>query len=354
MEDVALISDQVFQLNTLLWALEELPETGQISPVLKQAGYYLDSIGRRLLAPIDDSILTALRTLTGTDPRTPCRPDLWINSSTDGLVLLIELKSRGFSPTSSNRRQALKLMASAFDVASSLGESTERRGHVVYGSVKPDGVQLSETLKSLAQQLSSRGVPAASTGVIGFSIEDDGIAISSPDPSNLPAPAETALSDAAIVIHKDGTNSLQPLYFIPWIPDIDTSQDPKLRSDGFRELTARILVHTLSEVAQANVPTTLTISGSRLLSRATFGIFDYWREQNRADFSEAAAKIVERALKPSVTIRRQNEHLEINIPDTQAQDMVIRELERAKPEDSTSNLEATIDEPPTLFEQVDD
>ena len=34
----------VFQLNTLLWALEELPtetEMGGVQPVLRQAGYYL-------------------------------------------------------------------------------------------------------------------------------------------------------------------------------------------------------------------------------------------------------------------------------------------------------------------------
>jgi len=40
-----LLSDQVFQLNTFLWALEDLPKDSDIQPVLRQAGYNIRSIG---------------------------------------------------------------------------------------------------------------------------------------------------------------------------------------------------------------------------------------------------------------------------------------------------------------------
>ena len=41
--DATLLSDQVFQLNTFLWALEDLPEGGATEPVLRNADYYLSS-----------------------------------------------------------------------------------------------------------------------------------------------------------------------------------------------------------------------------------------------------------------------------------------------------------------------
>ena len=46
-----LLSDQVFQLNTFLWALKGLPTDGPVEPVLQRAGYYLASIERRVLPP---------------------------------------------------------------------------------------------------------------------------------------------------------------------------------------------------------------------------------------------------------------------------------------------------------------
>ena len=48
-----LLSDQVFQLNTFLWALESLSpsERSPLRPVLREAGYYLVAIGRKVLVP---------------------------------------------------------------------------------------------------------------------------------------------------------------------------------------------------------------------------------------------------------------------------------------------------------------
>jgi len=351
--DVALLSDQVFQLNTFLWALEDLPDGGPYDPVLRKAGYYLNSIGRRVLVPVEANVVATLAKLTGSSDRSPVHPDLWLRHASHAVDPIIELKARGFSPASSNRRQALKLIASAADLAPSLGESAEREGHVIYATVAVDGDDLSDTLNELAQALEAETAAAAPTGVIGLSMMKNGIALSSPHPANLPTPAASVLAEPTIVLKRDDENDLQPLYLVPWIPGNDDGQDSQLRSDGLRELTARVFAQILADVGQAQAPTTVTLSGTELLSRATFGIFRKWRDTDRQQFSEAVAKIAERVLRPVVEVRREGgDHVEVDLPDAESQDSAIDRLESADPSNPTANLEAAVEEPPTLFDEI--
>jgi len=348
-----LLSDQVFQLNTFLWALQDLPENNAIQPVLRRAGYYLSSIGRRVITPVDPHLVAILQQLTGSADRSPCRPDLWLKHTSDRVMPLIELKARGFSPNSSNRRQALKLIAASSNLASSLGESGERPGHILYATTSSDANGLAKTLKNLALELKAENAPVAPTGVISLSIETQGVALSSPVPSDLPEQVAIALTEPAIVLLRDGENGIQPLYFIPWIPGIEDSQDAALRSEGLRELTARLFTYTLAEIGQAQTPTTLSLDAATLLNRATFGVFDHWRDADRKQFCDAAAKLVERALKPVATVRREGgDHLEVDLPTRQIQEQAIERLERADPADPKANLEATVGEPPTLFDHL--
>ncbi len=303
------------------------------------------------MMPSDDASLSAIRKLTGSPDPSASRPDLWLKHSEDPVQPLVELKSRGFSPASSNSRQAVKLLVAAFDLGPSLGETDEHRGHVVYGTAATDADDMAKTLKQLADQVTVEGVPAAPAGVIGLSIDDEGVALSSPTPEDLPAPAAEVLGSPAIVLQRDDDNDLRPLYFVPWIPDIADSQDAELRADGYRELTARVLTQAMGRVGQARVPTTLSLTGTQLVRGATLGVFDRWREENRRQFSTAAAKIVERRLTSHVGIRRERqEHLEIGLPDVETQNTAISRLERADPANQSTNLESVIKEPPTLFD----
>lgn len=351
-----LLSDQLFQLNAFLWALEDMPPTGRTRPVLRNAGYYLVAIGRRVQVPAEDSVIAALERLTGSADRSPCRPDLWLRHREHPVQVIVELKARGFSRASSkNARQAVKLLLSAFDLAASLGEQTERRGHVLYGTVGTDAERQSATLKELADEVSAMGLPAAPTAVVGLSIEDEGVMLSSPTPSDLPDPTALALAAPTVVLRRDDDNDLRPLYFVPWMPGIEDSQDPELHADGLRELTARVLTQAMGHVGRARVPTTLTVHGTQLLSDATFSVFDRWHETNRNRFSEAAAKIVERALKKSqIEIRRHGgSRLEINLPSAETKDQAIKGLEQADPANAKKNLEATTQEHPKLFENFE-
>ena len=351
-DESTLLADQVFQLNTLLWALEELPDKGEIQPVLRQAGYYLGAIGRRVVMPTDEESLAALAKLTGAADRDPCHPDLWLRHATDPVQPLVELKAQGFSPESSNRRQALKLLAAAPDLAPSLGEIDQRPGHVLYATVATDAGVIASTLSVLAEALNAEGAAAAPTGAIGLAIENEGVALSSPHPVDLPLPLESSLSDRPIVLRRDGDNDLQPLYFVPWIPGIEESQNAELHSAGLQQLTARILVYMQAAVGRALPPTALTLDGGRLLSDATFGVFDKWRDADRQKFSDAVGKIVERTLGSVVDVRRiSKSSREIDIPDLDTKDEVIARIEQADPADPSTNLKAAVEEPPTLFDE---
>ena len=351
MSDDVLLADQVFQLNALLWALEELPDKGEIQPVLRQAGYYLGAIERRVVMPTDEESLAALAKLIGTADRSPCHPDLWLRHSTDPIQPLIELKSQGFSPDSSNRRQALKLLAAASDLAPSLAEIGQRPGHVVYATVATDAGRIASTLDALATELNAEGVASAPTGAIGLAIETGGVSLSSPQPADLPPPLGSSLSNRPIVLRRDGDNDLQPLYFVPWIPGIEDSQNAELHSAGLRELTARILVYMQAAIGQALPPTALTLDGSRLLSDATFGVFDKWRNADKQKFGDAVGKIVDRTLGSVVGVRRVSKgSREIDLPDLDKKEEVIARIEQADPADPSSNLKAAIEDPPTLFD----
>ena len=349
--DAILVSDPVFQLNVLLWALEDLPEVTSVRPVLRTAGYELESLGRRLLVPADEPTIAALRDIAGSADRSPCPPDLCIDNQDDPVTLVVELKSHGFSQDSSNVRQAAKLIVASHDLSESYAEKQPRPGHVVYGTVESDAALLAETLQGLNESLASRGVPAAPTGTVGISIDDEGVRLSTSHLSDLPARAQRALETPVTVVRRHGEDDIRPLYVIPWIPGIQGTQDPELQADGYRELTARIVVEAMAIVGQAIVPTTLNITGTMLLSRATYGVFDRWLDADRQQFAVAATSVVTTNLQSLSCFQRPSRDtfsLALSSHDERAE--VIRLLEQAKPADNRTNVEAAVNEAPKLFD----
>lgn len=349
--DTVLVSDPVFQLNVLLWALEDLPDVTAVRPVLRTAGYELESLGRRLLVPADEPTVSALRDIASPTDRSPCHPDLCIDNQDDPVTLVVELKSHGFSQDSSNVRQAAKLIVASHDLSASYAETQPRPGHVVYGTVESDAARLAETLQALSESLASRGVSAAPTAAVGISIDDGGARLSTSSPSDLPAPAQRALETPATVLHRHGEDDIRPLYVIPWIPGIEGTQDPELQADGYRELTARIIVEALAIVGQAIVPATLDITGAMLLSRATFGVFDRWLDADRRQFAVAATGVLTTTLQSLGCFQRQSKDaisLSLSSHDEQAE--VVKLLEQARPADKKTNFKAAVNEEPKLFD----
>ena len=351
--DNVLVSDPVFQLNVLLWALEDLPDITAVRPVLRTAGYELESLGRRLLVPADEPTVSALGDIAGSTDRSPCRPDLCIDNEDDPVTLVVELKSHGFSQDSSNVRQAAKLIVASHDLSASYAETQPRPGHVVYGTVERDAALLAETLQGLSESVASKGVSAAPTAAIGIAIDDEGARLSTSILSDLPAPAQRALQTPATVLHRHGEDDIRPLYVIPWIPGMEGVQDRELQADGYRELTARIIVEALAIVGQAIVPATLDITGAMLLSRATFGVFDRWLDADRRQFAAAATGVLTTMLQSLSCFQRQNrDTFSLLLSSHAEQAEVVRLLEQARPADNRTNVEAAVNEEPTLFDDI--
>jgi hypothetical protein len=345
--------DQVFQLNTVLWTLQDVAPQSGIHPILRDAGYYLRAIGQRLQMPVAESQLDALHAVAGTKDRSPTQPDLWLSHQTDDVDPIIELKAHSFGFDSTNARQASKVLLSVSNLGPSLGSAQPVTGHAIYLTPASDSPDMAGTLAAIATALTEAGATTGATGALGIAVTDVGVVISSPGPQDLPTPMGVALVSPVVVLDPSAEgDSIQPLYFVPWIPGIHDVQDPELQADGLRELTARVLTHAIAHVGMAQPPGMVVLSCTDLLDRATFGVFRHWRDSDRQQFVSAAAKIVQRALSKTVTISESSGSVQIDLPSTEAQAAAIERLEDADPADPTKSLAAALAEPPTLFDEV--
>lgn len=348
-----LVADPVFQLNAFLWALEDIPSgVGEIHPVLRSAGYYLSSVGRGLVVPVNETVLEALAQVIGSRDRQSSHPDLWLKHQGHEAQPIIELKAQGFSTESKQKvSQASKILVSSADLEASAGGGGTQPGHVIYATVNDDAEALLRTLRAIAARLTQAGATSAPVATIGLNWDGQAVTLGSPDPVSLPAPmAEALATPVALLEVTTPENSVQPLYLVPWVPGLDDSQDPELRSDGLYQLTARLLSEAISRIGQAKMPAEVTLSGPDILASATYGIFAKWRDADRHLFGRAAAQLVERALRPTKLARLQGDRVEIDLPTEEAQAQAIERLERADPADPSKSIETAIAEPPTLFD----
>lgn len=188
-------------------------------------------------------------------------------------------------------------------------------------------------------------MPTAPTATIGISVDEEGARLSAETGSDLPVPAQRALQTPATVLQRHGDDDIRPLYMIPWIPGLEGTQDSELQADGYRELTARIIVEALAVVGQAHAPTTLDINGASLLSRATFGVFDRWLDADRQKFAGAATGVLTKILRGlSCFQKRGRDAFALSLSSRADQAEVIKLLEQASPADNMTNLEAAANE----------
>jgi hypothetical protein len=66
---VILLADPVFQLNVAIWMLQARPEGAPWDPVLREAGYSLESVGRRIVLPLELRSPVAAIVADGSNPQ---------------------------------------------------------------------------------------------------------------------------------------------------------------------------------------------------------------------------------------------------------------------------------------------
>jgi len=173
------IRDPVFQLNLLVWMAKEQPEEGfRVRPLFSQHRFQLHYIEWPFPFPteIRAEIVAAAESLSLEFNLEP-EPELIIQRPADGQAIYFEAKAQGFSPKSSNSRQARVAPISNQNRTLQAGiENGDRRDALSY-IVRPDesvrrlqGKRPSPWLKFRRRLGRSRGRVAGPGGRPGSSV----------------------------------------------------------------------------------------------------------------------------------------------------------------------------------------
>lgn len=341
--------DPIFQLNLLLWSIMDVPANFRIiiNPILRNEGYTLYAIEKKVILPTDPSVQAALSSLIHKNLNPP-NPDLWITHEVEKTDLIIELKSRGFRADSDKSIQVMKIMAATADLSETLGVTVKRPGYFVFVTIAEDMDDMLSTLSTLETQLDEGGVPSASTAIIGIQPSKKGIDLVSPQPNQLPSTLSKVLRNPTTVLQlKNSDDEIVPLYLIPWMPG--NTQDKELSDKGLQVLTSRLLTHVQEAIGKAAIPSKVILKGEILLEKATFGAFEYWRDRERRKFMKEAIKIIIRATQQRGEKQEGGTELIIDLPDENVREEIMKKIEKLKIEEEANLSNALI---PTLFDTL--
>jgi hypothetical protein len=277
-----ILGDPIFQLNVVLWALQPAPPNAPIRPVLREAGYLLSAISRDLPPPFE--LRPGLKELLGSD--TPPAPDVLGEPPKGTPWLVVECKGSGFSPESSNARQAIKLLAVSMDLRSSLAlpGDAPRPGVVAYLTLMTDRDQLMATLRELQGRLDQAGLPSGDAGVFGLALADhregQAVVVAPCPDGDWPEPIAALVPEAPVILLGRNEDP-RPLYLIPWDPSVQQSRE--MRGYCRAVLFARVAAEAVAVLGHETVPQRVVVKVEPLLSAATFGVSDRWR--SRSDLS---------------------------------------------------------------------
>ena len=347
----ALAQDPIFQLNMVLWSLKRLPSQGSyhIRPLLKEAGYYLFAIDRRVLLPKDNHIVESLKDLT--DKLGSPSPDIWLKHEKDNAHLIIELKSRGFSPESSKASQILKILIAVADLSLSVAAIDKLPGHLIIMTDNQDAQLLVNTLDKLKEKLEMYDLPCSPASVIGLEYNNEDSWIwDCANPSTLPQPLRNILSERVVVVTHPNIppTDILPLYLVPWLPG-QKGRQSMLNSDGLAVLTGRVLTYVLGEVRQASPPVNLPLEADSILHDATYGFFKYWNSKDKAILSQKVINIISGCLGSITLIDSSSRRIAIDIPLEETRENILKAIEKIEINNPINNLEGDVVLQPTLF-----
>lgn len=326
----------------VLWSLKLLPGDNilQVRPILQEAGYYLLGINRRVILPQLDNLKSFLPSID------PPVPDIWLRHKSDNTNVIIELKSQGFGLDSSNINQIKKILIASYDLAKSIGSKDKEKvpGYVIVMAPLLDS-KMVDTLDALREEISNHSISSAPATVIGLYHEKDDYLWKCPTPSSLPGPLLEVLPRPVTVVSSMGfgregedAKDVIPLYIIPWMPGVDSNAS-SLISDGLASLTGRILTYVQEKIGNAKPPINLALKPDLLLNEATYGVFDYWKDQDRDIFIKKVANIITSNIESAVTSNRKDKLVEIDIRTEEVREEILKELEKSDIYESSNNLE---------------
>jgi len=269
------LRDPIYQLNFVLWMLEDLPGGAPTRPFLRDLGYTLFSLGSSL--PMQPEYRLRIAG-AGVDAGQAPAPDVLAVRRESSEFLIIECKGGSFGVASSNCHQARALLVVSADLRGPLGLPPRPVVNAVlsYLLPEPESADLQETLEQLRRELTSAGLPVAPFSVFGLEERPDGLYLTDRHPlGTLPADVESALGEGVRIHEILEGDTGRRLYLIPWDPSV--SQAPEEREFCRRILFERVLAEALSHAGRASTPGEVRLPLDDLLDKATFKLARYWR-----------------------------------------------------------------------------
>jgi hypothetical protein len=347
-----LVADPVFQLNSLLWLTQPLPDAVGIHPVLREAGFEVDAIGPSVTLPPDILLLFKDSGLAHQDN---IRPDMVLCRLQDGRYSVVECKGNSFGPESSTARQARTLLAAVgprLDEALGLRSGTIRRSTAGYLVPSRAAADMGLTLQVLGNELDSKKLRAGASCVLALEAGDTALSLvadnAARDFFGLP------VEKVEFLPVEEGTDP-RPLYFIPYDPDCSQSEEE--RAFCKRVLFERIQASLLGAGGRALPPAELVFDAVGLLNDATLGMYDLWENKESAKHMrrlvrQLLAKLAEilRSEVGSVFRFIEDKGWTLQIPSENTKDAICNALSKF----SCETMDLRQEPEPTLFDDLAD
>jgi hypothetical protein len=349
------VRDPLFQLNLVLWLAQPLPKIeGQPlsvlspNPILHQHGFRVYAVAPKL--PLPERLVLKARQ-SGIPIQPSGRPDVVLQKQNRAFSL-VECKASSFKPADSASKQARTfLLMTHKDSAEVFGMLPQQVSDtaLAYLLPEPHRKELQQTLSELEVELRQKGFRTGSFTILGLNLQQQS-------------------SELRLIVDKEGHKFFgipqgthpvlpiqpdtdpRPLYFIPYDPDVDQSQEE--RQFCRRILCERILGAILGRVGRTKTGSTITVSIDELLSDATLGMFRLWRNRDSAKHLRDICRKIVRSIGAATYDTRfaldgQSRTLSINLTDTEWHEQLLRVLERF----SCESMSASPEQQPELFEE---
>ena len=238
--DAAAIANPLFQLNLVIHMTFPAPSGRQarvVQPLLHEAGYEVWCLPGKI--PTPRSALQACAKRLESSPVTTnpilknsVKPDIVMRSYDRSRILLLELKTAGFSPNSSSNMAQLRtyLCLKGDYVSTFLSEAPNQDNTTLVAYFTFDGrTEMADTMDVAALELLEFDIPhTGNYGCITFARQADGdalVAYRRPNEPVLGTHPEMAEAVQVPIIEGIISDDYCPLYIIPFYPGIfpDTS-----------------------------------------------------------------------------------------------------------------------------------
>lgn len=269
--------DPLFQLNLILWLSLPSPSNRPVRPILHEAGFSVYSIDPLLSLVPEQRILTKEKSIKCQDN---ARPDVVLQRK-DGAqtFILAECKKASFGTGSSTAEQARTLMLineGTFKDVMGLDRHAKVESSTVYFVPEDQTNLLLATIKEMGDEFDKGNIPHGQAHVAGIIGNEKGIFL------ELKGKVSKVLSinelSPILIIETDGQNDPRPLYFIPYDPSIEQTQEEKsLCQQIFYQ---RVLASLLSRTGRSPTPGKMVVSVKDLLNEATFGMYTLWHNKD--------------------------------------------------------------------------